>query len=401
MCNYTMTREYRTSSTCYAARMIRRLKTGVILLFFINITLMLAQSYSSLKMEQLGNEIPAGCLPKADSIFGCPGLVKKKSLVVNYNDAREISHLGISMFSNETKELINLPVCNFIERIMLELVLERSNENLKQRLSRSKLSLQKNGVDFGQLSFTSLTNVLDEIQNPARFNLQKEPDKFTAIWRYNREDQFVFTFPASRDLIFGTDKKESDELLNKMLFGNGLLCTEKNDMPSETIIDADVTFNKDKNIYTKKGNEFQMSVINSNTYYAKTEGAYELLFTKDYPEESFLNLIIKNPATQNHKLHVTHRMYGNFSPDFDISLREFLCYFHDDFDFFAATSSSEANRLKLYVVLHNKDYNYIHLLTVTAPVENIFRQDGRLTAEFYSNIPQQSIRSLMGDLIKK
>jgi hypothetical protein len=63
-----------------------------------------AQSYSSIRMEQLGGEIPSACLPPVDSVFNCPEIMKEKSLVVNYNKTHDITHLGISLFSNETKE---------------------------------------------------------------------------------------------------------------------------------------------------------------------------------------------------------------------------------------------------------------------------------------------------------
>ena len=373
----------------------------IIIALFLISGYVYAQSYSSIKMEELGSEIPVNCLPSADSIFNCPEIVKTKSLVVNYNDIHEINHLGISLFSNETKELLNLPVCNFIERMMLELVLEKSNESLMQKLNRLKLNLLKNGSQFGELNFSSLSSVLDEIQHPAKFSLLREDNQFAAVWEYNQDDRFAFIFPASRDLIFGTDKKESDELLNKMLLGSGNFCNERNTFPGDVVREAELKFNEEKNIFTKKGAEFILPIVNANTYYQKTEeGAFELLFSKDFPEESFLNMIVKNQGNFDHKLHVTHRMYGNFSPDFDISLQEFLCYFRDDYDIYAAAQFSEPNKMKLTAVLRNRDYNFIHLMLVNAPVDNIFSPDGMLTAEFYSNIPQQSIRNFMGDITK-
>jgi len=373
-----------------------------LLLYVNNVSPTHAQTYSSVKLEELGDEIPASCLPSTNSIFNCPELLKKKSLVVNYNPAHEISHLGISLFSDETKELLNLQVCNFIERMMLELVLETSTENLMHKLDRQKLTLTKNGLPYGEVRFNSISNVLDELDLPAQFSILREDDKFAAIWKYNQDDQFVFTFPASRELIFGTDKKESDDLLNKTLFGSGRLCNETNSVSAEAVTEAHLSFDRAKNIYTNKGVEFMMAEINSNTYYQKKGNTFELLFEKDFPAESFTNLVMNNMGSLNHKLHVTHRMYGNFSPDFDITLKEFLCYFQGDFNMYAAAfpDSKDSKQMKLTVILRNMEYNYIHLLVITAPINNIFSQDGLLTAEFYSNIPQQNIRNLLGDVRK-
>ena len=373
----------------------------VMLLLISNVSCLFAQSYSSVKMEVLGGEMPVDCLPATSRIFSCPEILQNRSFVVSYNQAHEISHLGISLFSDETKELLNLPVCNFIERMMLELVLEKSAENLIQKLDRLKLTMTKNGQPYGQSRFTAIRTVLDEFELPALFRLQREDNLFAAVWKYNQDDLFVFTFPASRELIFGIDKKESDDLLNKTLFGSGRFCDEMISDSTEIVTEANLSFDREKNIYTQKGLEFMLAKINSNTYYQKKGNGFELLFEAGFPAESFTNLVLKNRGNLNHQLHVTHRMYGNFSPDFDISLKDFLCYFQDDFELYAATffDSKDQKQLKLTAILRNTEYNYIHLLIITAPVTNIFRQNGQLTADFYSNIPQQSIRHLIGDII--
>ena len=364
------------------------------------VTCVHAQVYSSVKMEEVGSEIPSACLPKVDSIFSCPQLVKNKSLIVNYNDAGEISHLGISLFSNETKMLLNMPVCDFIERMMLELVLEQSNDNILHKLDRLKMTLSKNGLVFGKSTFTSISQVLDELQLPAKFSLMKEDEKFAAVWDYNQQEQFVFAFPASHELIFGTDKKESDELLNKSLFGSGMICNDSNTSGGAAVTEAGLAYNRDKDFYTQKGTEFILPTVNSNIYYKKKSNTFELLFTKDLPLESFANLVMRNMGDMNHKLHVTHRMYGNFSPDFDISLQEFLCYFKDDFNFFVGATfpdTKDPSKIKLTAILRNKEYSFLHLLIISASVDNLFSQGGLLTAEFYSNIPQNNIRNLLGN----
>jgi len=350
-------------------------------------------------MEDLGSEIPQACLPQADSIFNCAGLVKGKSLIVNYNSSREIDHIGISLFSNETKLLINLPVCNFIERMLLELVLEEKKKNANALLDRHKMHVSRNGVEYETKFFTSIEAALDNISTPSQFGLLKEPERFSAVWNFNQTDQFVFSFPASRDLIFGTDKKESDEMLNKSLFGGDKLCLQNDGMLGEVISDADVSLDRKRNIYIRNGSEFILAILNSDTYYKKEGDVFELLFSKDYPAESLVNLIQKNYRKEelNHKLHITHKMYGNFSPDFDISLKELLCFFSDDYDVFTAVTSTDSKELKLTAVFHSKDYNFVHLLLIKTPVENIFLKDGILTADFFTNIPQHSIRSLMGN----
>jgi len=368
-------------------------------LFFLVSVFVHAQSYSSLKMEEIGSDITS-CLPQKDSIFDCPDVIKGKSLIVTYNQKNEINHLGISLFSEETKKLINPSVCNFIERIMLELVLEKTSDELVKKLNRFKLNLSKNGITYGKAPFTSLSDVLGEIRNPVQFSLHKEPDKFAAVWEFNQDDQFILIFPATRDLIFGTDKKESDEQLSASLLEDSSPCKE-NDLTVDAISEKDLEFDPSKNIYIRKGQEFTFKFINSNTYYRKVGNTYELLFSEEFPAESLSNLMIKNKDNLSHTLHVIHRMYGHFSPDFDISLKKFICFFQDEYDIFTAVSLLNPKELKLTVILSNKNYNFVHMLLINTPIQAIFTKGGVLNANFYSNIPQQSIKNLIGDIQQK
>jgi len=377
------------------------MKIWIITHLLLAAALMQAQTYASMKMEEIGNEIDKDCLPTVDSLFKCPDIIEGKSLIVRYNQKHEVSHLGISLFSDETKKLINLPVCTFIERIMLELVLEKTDEDVKQKLDRYKINMIRNGVEYGELGFSSLSEVLAEIRNPVQFTLHKNQEQFAAVWEFNEDNQFVVTFPASRDLIFGTDKKESDELLSNLLFEDNNHCGKEITFADCEISDKDLLYDSAKNIFTKKGREFTLQFITSNTYYKKIDDSFELLFSEDFPEESLSNLIINDMGTLNHTLHIIHRMYGNFSPHFDVSLHDFLCFFRDDFDVFTAVSLADSKELKLTVVLNNKDYNYVHLLIINTTVENIFREDGVLNANFYSNIPQQNIKRLIDDVRKR
>ena len=374
------------------------MKVWIVLHLLLAAAFTQAQSYASLKMEEIGSELDGNCLPEVDSIFNCPEIIKGKSLIVTYNQKQEVNHLGISLFSEEAKRLINFPVCNFIERMMLELVLEKTVDETKQTLNRLKINLMKNGVEYGAFNFTSLSEVLEEIRSPVKFSLHKNQDQFAAVWEFNEDNQFSVSFPAVRDLIFGTDKKESDEQLSNLLFEERNPCAKERNPETGEISEKDLLYDPSKNIFTKKGREFTLQFVNSNTYYKKFDDSFELLFSEDYPAESLSNLFIKEAGNMNLTLHIVHRMYGNFSPEFDISLQKFLCFFRDDYDIFTAVSLADPAELRLTVVLNNKDYNYVHLLLIKTPAENIFSNEGVLNANFYSNIPQQSIRSIIDDV---
>jgi hypothetical protein len=94
------------------------------------------------------------------------------------------------------------------------------------------------------------------------------------------------------------------------------------------------------------------------------------------------------------KLHIRHRTYGRFTPEFTMSLNDFVCFFQDGFENFCYVERTDKGILEASVALHNKQYNYIHILSIKVDPETLFRTDGTLEADFSTNIPQDNIKSL-------
>ena len=93
---------------------IKKMKKIDFLLFVLFATagLLKAQTidFSSRKLAEIDDLMPDIVLPAHDSIFACSQVAGNKSLIIKYNK-NEITHLGISLFSTEAKEMINKPVC--------------------------------------------------------------------------------------------------------------------------------------------------------------------------------------------------------------------------------------------------------------------------------------------------
>jgi hypothetical protein len=349
-----------------------------------------AQTFASRKLAEIAENFPQNSLPIADSIFVCPQIVQGKSLVIHYNAKKEVEHLGISLFSIQTKEMISKPVCNFIERVLLELLLQKSNDAIQNKLREYKIALVRNGSIFGTNQFNSLSRTLGDIQNPSSFGLQRD-SLYKAVWTFGNEEHLKMTFPASRELIFGTDKKESDQLLGE-LFGTSD-CIDLNFKEPITkqgrLVQIDNT-----DLYLKKGETFLIPEINSNSYYQRTDSTYKLAFNADYPTESLANLFVTRQIPTKLKLKITHKMYGGFTPQFMIPLERFICIFKEEFSTYSVLHHFGTEEIKLSIVLRNRNYNYCHLLQIKTTKRQIFSENGLLDAEFYTNIPLHNIKSI-------
>jgi hypothetical protein len=351
-----------------------------------------AQTYSSRKLAEIGELFPIACLPQADSIFPCSQITKGKSFVVQYNKKNEITHLGVSLFSPETKEMIGMPICNFIERIILELLLQKSSAGVQSRLREYKISLSKNGVEYGNQFFSSLSQALDDIQYPTQFALRKD-SCYTVLWEFGN-DSLTLSFPALRELIFGTDKKESDAGIGELFISDD--CQEGFDTNVSGIVSAnELTLMKGTDLYKRKGSMFLSDKINSDTYYQRSDSLYQAVFSPDYPIESLANLFITKQIENSLALKITHKMYGGFTPEFMIPLNRFICLFGKEFSTYCVSYIPESGNVQLSVVLYNYNFNYIHLLRVKTTIEQLFRKDGILTADFYTNIPLHNLKSIL------
>ena len=364
---------------------------SVLTLFLFLASSLQAQTFSSRKLTEISELFPKSCLPPTDSIFACPQITKGKSYIVRYNPKNEIKHLGVSLFSPETKEMISLPICNFIERIMLELLLHKSQENIQSKLREYKIKLQKNGVAYGKNYFTSLSRVLDDIQDPTRFAIRKDSLTYTALWEFGNDELLSLSFPASRELIFGTDKKESDQNIGESFVNNDdCVFTTVNDSVSA----SELSRLEGTDLYVRKGNIYLTEKINSDTYYQRSDDLYQAVFDAGYPAHSLANLFITKQFGNDLNLKITHRMYGSFTPEFTIPLEKFFCLFDAGFSTYCILHRAEIGKIHVSVVLHNRDFNYIHLLRIRTSIEQLFTAGGILTADFYTNIPQHNLKSL-------
>lgn len=349
-----------------------------------------AQMFESQKLAELTELFPKNCLPQNDSVFNCPQIIQKKSFIISYNNKHEIKHLGISLFSPETKEMINLPICNFIERTMLELALQPSANDVESRLQQSGISLRKNGVEFNKGYFTSLHSTLDDMQNPVQFLIHKD-SCYTGYWKYENEDILSMSFPVSRELIFGTDKKESDQIIGELFSESS--CDTANENSSE--FDAsDLKLLNNSDLYLRKGSAFISNKINSDTYYQRSESKYQLVFNSEYPSESLANLLNARHG-KTLMLKIIHRMYGGFTPEFSITLSRFLGMFNKGFSTFCILNRQNQDKIQVSAVLLNNDFGYIHLLRIKTTSHDLFTNNGILTADFYTNIPQHNLKDLL------
>jgi hypothetical protein len=264
----------------------------------------------------LGEMMPAKSIPAEDSIFRCTKVLQEKMFTVNYNERNEIEHLGVSLFSAEMKDLISKPVCDFIERIMLDLLLHEKQGMLQDKLEEFSITLVNTG--FRSAPVKNLTKLLNTMKEPVQFQLNHHEKKYQALWFFENDNGLELIFPANRELIFGTNKRESDSQLTETLPLQH--CADSLATPyffPETSLDS---IHKGTGFYLRRGRFFTLKQLNSEQLCVKdTNNRFYPVFDARYPEISLKNLLLTPQLRSTLKLHVKHRIYGRFTPEFTMS----------------------------------------------------------------------------------
>lgn len=327
-----------------------------------------------------------------DTIFNSSFVSIKLPVSVLFQN-RVNPHVGFSLFSNETKNLTNSEICNFIERLFFKLYLLNNKNSEVEYLKTKKIALKIDNTDYSKSSFNKFNAILNGITMPSEFSINNDGKDFFVSFLYGKNSLLELQFPASRELILGLDKKELDQEVSSLLSGN----TEDNkSFKLQPIVDTSLLSEYKNGIYIKKGSFFNSTKLSNDAYYIQGDNKiyYPVLDSK-FPLLSLSNILL-GLTTQNPKLHIKHRMYGNFTPDFTIRLSKILNCFDKDFNLYAGVQKLDNNQIQGVLVFHNYIYNYTHMLIVKISqhdIDNIDKIDNIiLNADFYSNIPQHNIK---------
>jgi hypothetical protein len=310
------------------------------------------------------------------------------SLISSQDNDLPVSHWTISLFKTEDKQNLDQPVCDFIERLMLELTLLPDNRRVVRKLDEYRINIQYNGIDFGTKNTGSFSSLLKKIATFPSFTLYKTPEKYKAVWESGEGESLAITFPAERELITGINKKEADEKLIGLLKEYECLQAETPEIVSASSLES----TSEEDIYRKKGDYFTGEAINANVYYRKqSNGRYVVLNDENYPQETLSNLFLGCAGDNQLSLNLKYRNRDNTFSQMNISLKNFTCFFRENFDAYCEVHKEEKDALNITLVLHHKDLNYIHIVSAIASAKDIFHGKRIINADFYSNISQHNL----------
>ena len=150
------------------------------------------EQYVSRKIQQMAEMLQLHTLPGKDTLMVVPSLVPNKDVIFAYNGKGELEHLGFSLFSKEVKDMLDRKICNFLERILLELLLQGDREGICFKLKEYHMQMYMDGVDYMQKNLWTLSHLLKNMEMPVNFVFKHEAGKASALWYFGTHSlQFV------------------------------------------------------------------------------------------------------------------------------------------------------------------------------------------------------------------
>ncbi len=293
-------------------------------------------------------------------------------------------HIGISLFSDETKEMVNKEVCDFIERLFLELYVSKSVKDAQFYLKSKKIVLKCDGHEYGKGAFTSLAKVVKSMEHPSNFTLSNDGNTLFASIEFGIFNCIEIQLPASRELVTGVDKKEADDRVGTML---------QNSYKSVRKAEVSGAVHHKGELYIKRGQNFVADSLRNDTYFVRKNGTFSMLYSSKYPKESILNLF-QGYVDNDIMLNLKHRKYGGYSLDITVPLNNVISCFKNEYNIYSGIHILKNGKWQCIVIFKSPVYNYLHMLIATFDVNNMFNGSAVINADFFSNIPQDNIKTL-------
>lgn len=315
-----------------------------------------AQEYSSLELEEIGS------LLKSNPI---------KHYSCKDPKTGAITHLGLSLFTQQYDYPYN-DVLKFVERFALHAQLLNTTEQ--------KLLLSDKKVKITPMK-------LEPADSLSKLEIQADGQRIYINWSHCR-----VSFPQEFNLIYGLNKKESDNYFRESLlkFYNSSIVNEsdnKKRIPIVTPYDSTA-------YYVKEGVNYIIHEVNTNQFYVKSKGdTLRPLYTEKYAAESVVNIMQQIVSSDEFVLNICQNLYGYKKVNFSIPLKSFsdFCASSGCTPYVGIEEETEAY-VKAVVVYRNEFFGYNHLLYVEVPRIVLKEQKGSIKAFLYCYIPTHNLK---------
>lgn len=277
-----------------------------------------------------------------------------------------VDHIGLSLFSDEMREVSQTPVFDFLERYFLQ---------LKYPLSEKTVAMMVR--DDGFRFETGTLQTVDKLQssNDYKFQYQYDGHRYVVSWSRDEAPLLVVSFPVEYQLMSGENKVEAESHIL-----NDILQTAVVHVPD--------------NMEQEHNESYLMESCTNRLYF---DGG-KLVADARHPAETVANMMLSTEFEGNIRLRLTQVEYGFRKSTVEVDVKQWITFCRNNHCqvFYGVDNVSADGSVEAVVLAVNSEENYNHLLTLTVPADVVATCQGTVEARLYSYVPTQNIRNLFG-----
>ena len=313
--------------------------------------------------------------------FRTDNIVSGSQIRICFNAENQISHIGISLFSDSEMENVYKEAYFFLENSLLNYILRNDMPAILKMAKERETSFFLHNKPLTNESRNLI--LFSNIVKSTKFSLNLDNFQFTASWNTLDGEKFAMKFPADINLLKGMDKGQLEKefiLQMKVFAASNILIPQKQYFRSDQKVGG---------IYIQKGNHFETDDFRSDVFLTKkNNNEYLPVYSNKFPVESFANLFTCN-LQSTIDAHLTLMLYGNKTEEVDIKLRKMQAFLSENNETFFGLQSNEDQVLKATIVYFNPTYRYIHMLVTEVNKSVLFGNAEKIIkTSLYLYIPQ-------------
>lgn len=344
------------------------------------------------------NEISV-CMKLHDTISNMPngeyyGKLKygNKPLTVIIDNG-VVEHIGYMIFTKCQRDGLRSPVCNFVERYLLESSLPlKRDKNIDTRM-------HEDDVHFNSGKITDLYRLMQDTSNTISVKLL-DGRRYELRWYNLTGDVCSLDFPVDYGLLNGSEMLENERRLEKFLLHPVNIVGKKDSME----IKRDYLLATwQSNYFILPGKSYYTDALTSNRYYEKDDlsGSYRLVYNTKYPQESIANLLTTAEIENEFLLDVKFVKYGGANSRIAVPLNSWVQYcIKSGCEPFFGIISYDGNIAECEVIMRNEAMGYNHIMKVTFDVSLLEAREGSIKTRLNSYVPFGNIKFLFEELNK-
>lgn len=290
---------------------------------------------------------------------------KRIDTVQHVNEYGEIEHLGLRLFSNEIRQQLSSPVCDFLERYLLELNISSGEDLTRLFLSNDVTFVVGNHTTA--LSLDTLCGFTNE---------QIDYYRYRSTWTRDGKEVLKVVFPMSWKLLSGCTLSELETRLERCLLRHKV----KNVTPLPV-----------------KGTYIIYPVINNDLYLEggeEEDGKRKYIFSSKQRSQSVVNLMLAEDLPVDVTLRVIVDRYDYITDTLSVPLHTFqnFCVTQEGCKaYFGLKGRVEHASLGLLLFV-NEQGGFLHMLSVSIGDEVLEEGTGVIEGRLMPYVPLHNVK---------